>query len=110
VAHTAGQFGAQDCKRGGICGALGAHNEVDGREQGERFAPQHFAEAAAQAVARHGSELEAGNDDTDSRVPRAVGAPGEVEVWGAPPTPFFPAGGELRAAREAHAAREAFAR
>ena len=108
--HAVRQFGVKRCKGGGIGHAFRAHNEVDWWQCREGFAPQHLPEASAQTIARHRAELEAGNDEGDPRVARLIGAPRQLEVRCAPPTPFFPAGRELRAVRQSHAARKALAR
>src|SRR5207237_1264821 len=44
------------------------------------------------------------------RVAQSIRAPGDIEVRSTPPAPLIPAGGEVRAARQTHAAREPFAR
>jgi len=110
VPHTVCQFGAQDWSGGDIRGPLGAHDEIDGWQQREGFAPQHLPEASAQTIARHSGKLEPGNDDCNPRVARLIGAPSELEVRCAPPTPFFPAGRELRTARQPHAPWKPLAR
>ena len=55
------------------------------------------------------------NDETESRMTQSGVTPGQIEMLGAAtmttPTPTcFPAGGELRAARDAYAARVPLAR
>src|SRR2546422_5586169 len=56
----------------------------------------------------------AGDDDSETRVTQIAVTPGQIEMLGATPAasagPRVPAGGELRAARDAHAARVPFAR
>jgi hypothetical protein len=50
------------------------------------------------------------NDESKTRVTRSIVTPDQIQVLGAPPAARFPAGGELRAARDADAARVPLAR
>ena len=104
------QFGAQGCKRGGICRAFRAHDQIHGREAGEHVASQDLPHAAPQLIAGHCGGLEAWNDDSCSWMARLIEAPGQVEVRGAQALPLLPAGGELRAPRQAEASRVPLAR
>src|SRR2546422_3052640 len=76
----------------------------------QRVASQNLSHATPQTVASHGGELEAGDDDPRPRVARSIGTPGEIEVRSAQAAPLIPAGCEVRATREAHAARKPLAR
>jgi len=53
-----------------------------------------------------------GDDEPETRVTQAAVTPGQIEMRGATTAtlPCFPAGGELRAARDPHAARVPLAR
>src|SRR3989442_9518354 len=108
--HAGGQFGAQDCKRGVVRAALRPYDDVHRRQCRECVASHDLSQPAAQAVARHGAELEARHDDADAGVVLRVGAPSDVEVCGARAAARFPAGVEIRTARESHAARIPLAR
>jgi len=50
------------------------------------------------------------NDESETRVTRRIVTPDQIEMLGAPPAARFPAGCELRAARDANAARVPLAR
>src|SRR5437016_3783637 len=76
----------------------------------EHDASENLPYAAPQTIAGHRAELEAGDDDPRPRVAQSIRAPGDIEVRSTPPAPLIPAGGEVRAARQTHAAREPFAR
>ena len=51
-----------------------------------------------------------GNDEAETRVTQIAVTPGQIEMLRAPAATGFPAGGELRAARDAYAARVPLAR
>jgi len=50
------------------------------------------------------------NDETEARVTQITVTPGQIEMLRAPAATCFPAGSEIRAARDAHAARVPLAR
>jgi len=50
------------------------------------------------------------NDEPETRVTQITVTPGQVEMLRAPAATCFPAGSEIRAARDAHAARVPLAR
>src|SRR5881296_3750335 len=50
------------------------------------------------------------NDESETRVTQGAVTPGQIEMLCAPAAPSRPAGSELRAARDAHAARIPLAR
>jgi len=50
------------------------------------------------------------NDETETRVTQISVTPGQIEMLRAPAATCFPAGSEIRAARDAHAARVPLAR
>lgn len=110
ASHDAGQFGAQVRKGSRVRDPLRAHHEIDRGQGRERVASENLSYAAPQAIAGHRGELEAGDDDARPRVTRSIRAPGDIEVRSTQPAPLIPAGGEIRAARETHAARERFTR
>src|SRR5437660_6150362 len=101
---------AQHCKGGGVGVAFRAHDEIDRGQRRERVASENLPYTAPQTIAGHRGELEAGDDDARPRVARSIGAPGDIEVRSTQPAPLIPAGGEVRAARQTHAAREPFVR
>ena len=57
-----------------------------------------------------GRRLMTRNDESETRVTRHIVTPDQIEVLGAPTAACFPAGRELRAARDADAARVPLAR
>src|SRR5205823_12209401 len=90
----------------GVGGPLRAHHDIDRGQGRERVASENLSYAAPQAIAGHRGELEAGDHDARTWVAGSIRAPGDIEVRSTQPAPLIPAGGEVRAAREAHAARE----
>ena len=74
------------------------------------MASQDLSHATPQTVAGHRGELEAGDDDPRPQMARSIRTPGEIKVRGAQAAPLIPAGCEVRATREAHAARKPLAR
>jgi len=50
------------------------------------------------------------NDETETRVTQTTVTPGQIEMLRAPAATCFPAGSEIRAARDTHAARVPLAR
>jgi hypothetical protein len=110
--HRAGQFSTQHGERGGVGGALRANHQIDGREMAKHVASQDLTQPTTQAIARHGSRLMERNDETESRVTQSGVTPGQIEVLCAPTAASrcFPAGRQLRAARDADAARVPLAR
>jgi len=50
------------------------------------------------------------NDETEARVTQITVTPGQIEMLRAPAATCFPAGSEIRAARDTHAARVPLAR
>jgi len=50
------------------------------------------------------------NDESETRVTQITVTPGQIEMLRAPAATCFPAGSEIRAARDAHAARVPLAR
>src|SRR5439155_23623016 len=108
--HACRQFGVQLRKRRGIRGALRAHDEIDGGKGGDGVASENLSQASAQSVAGHRGELKAGNDERRAWVAQRTRVPRQAEMLGAQAATLFPAGSELRAAREAHAPREPLSR
>ena len=108
--HRARQFGAQHCKRGGVRGALRTNHEIDRWKVSQHVAPQDLTQPPAQAIAPGGRRLMARNDEPETRVTRTTVTPGQIEMRRAPAAARFPAGGELRAARESDAVRVPLAR
>jgi hypothetical protein len=108
--YRAGQFGAQDRKGGAIGGPLGAYDEIDGRKYPQHIAPQNFTQSPAQAIATCGGGLMARHDQSQPRMTRGTLTPDQIEMPRVPARACFPAGRELRAARDAHAARKPLAR
>ncbi len=103
--HRSRQFGAEHCKRGGVRRPLRANHEIDRRERAQHVASQNLPQPTPQPIARHGRRLMARHDETEPRVTRRVVTPDQIEMARAPPVACIPAGRELRAARDAHAAR-----
>ena len=81
----------------------------------QHVASQDLTQPPPQAIPRHGGRLMERNDETESRVTQSSVTPGQIEMLGAATmttsTPTcVPAGGELRAACDAYAARVPLAR
>ena len=108
--RRAGQFGAQDCKGGAVGGSLGADDEIDRRQYPQHVAAQDFTQAPAEAIAKGGRRLMTWHDQSQPRMTRSVVTPDQIEMPSVPARACFPAGRELRAARDAHAARKPLAR
>ena len=108
--HRSGQFGAEDCKGGAVGGAPGADDEIDGRKYAQHVAPQDFTQPPAQAIACDGGRLMTRHDQSQPRMTRSIVTPDQIEMPRVPARACFPAGREIRAARDARAARKPLAR
>ena len=108
--HRAGQFGAQGRKGGAVGGPLGADDEIDGRKYPQHVAAQDFTQPPAQAIAQGGRRLMTWHDQSQPRMTRCIVTPDQIEMASVPARTCFPAGRELRAARDTHAARVPLAR
>lgn len=108
--HHVRQFGAQYCKRGGVRRPLRADHQIDRREDTQQVASENLTQPAPQAIARHRRRLMTRHDEAKPRVTGGVVTPDQIEMTRTPPAACFPAGRELRTARDSHAARVPLAR
>ncbi|HYX80928.1 MAG TPA: hypothetical protein VE714_00950, partial [Gemmatimonadales bacterium] len=100
----------QHCKRGGICRALRANHQIDGRQPAHHIPSENLTQPAAQAIATGSRRLMPRHDEAEPWMTGTIVTPDQIEMSCVPPAPGFPAGRELRAAREAYAARVPLAR